>query len=147
YYIDLQLLRFNNNFDFSFDIDKNINIENIKVPPMLIQPFVENSIEHGIKNLTDRRGKIKIKIEFNDKTLCYKIEDNGIGFEMAKNIEASMKTSDYEKQSLAVSITKDRLKLLGKKKYKESRLKIIQKKNEKGEVNGVLVKICVPYII
>ncbi|MBP9068243.1 MAG: histidine kinase [Bacteroidia bacterium] len=86
-YLSLEKLRFKKNF--SFEIDKG-NVEDILIPPMLIQPFIENSLAHGLLHKEGEK-KLKIWFELSDVLIC-KIEDNGIGREKAKAIKQRQST-------------------------------------------------------
>ena len=111
-YLTLEQLRFENSFDYTFDI-KNINQELIMIPPMLLQPFVENAILHGLEP-KKVKGSIKITFSVKNKlldenqfgTLYCTIEDNGIG-----RIAASERDISPNKQhvSLALKLIQDRL--------------------------------------
>ncbi len=101
-YMDTQKMRFKDKFDYEIIVDQDINITLLEVPPLLIQPFIENSIEHGFKNKKDK-GLIIIKIYRNENKICYEIIDNGSGF----------KASNQSKREHALDIFKKRLKLLG----------------------------------
>lgn len=107
-YFKLQLLRFDNEFDYEISINEALDLENIQIPPMLTQPFIENALEHGLKNL-DHRGKVKVDIGVEDKRLKVSIQDNGIGLKASQAIQ-----KNKEHTSLAVKITKERLLFLNK---------------------------------
>ena len=81
-YLLLEKLRFKKNF--SFEIHKG-NVEDIMIPPMLIQPFIENSLAHGLLHKEGEK-KLSVSFELNDMLIC-KIEDNGIGREKSKVIK------------------------------------------------------------
>jgi len=101
-YLQLEKLRFNNKFNYSISVDEEIESDFIAIPPMIIQPFLENSIKHGFKNIDN--GFIKIEIQLKDETLTCTIDDNGIGR------EASMKNkSQKSHNSLGMNITAERL--------------------------------------
>jgi sensor histidine kinase YesM len=85
-YIQLEQLRFSNKFDYHIEIDKKIDTENIEIPPLLIQPYVENAILHGLIN-KDGKGHLFFSVEKNNGLLVCKIEDNGIGRARAQEIE------------------------------------------------------------
>jgi tetratricopeptide (TPR) repeat protein len=85
-YIETQQLRFEGKFDYNINIDKNIDIANIKIPPMLLQPFVENSIEHGLRQKKEK-GFLKINIFKEPRLLRFEIIDNGVGFYKKKSVE------------------------------------------------------------
>jgi tetratricopeptide (TPR) repeat protein len=79
-YMATQQMRFENKFDYEFKIDKKLIPSFIKIPPMLLQPFVENAIEHGFKDIS-HKGKIEITVnQDNKERLQFKIIDNGKGF-------------------------------------------------------------------
>jgi LytS/YehU family sensor histidine kinase len=134
-YLKLQLLRFDNSFDYTIDIDENIDLENMLIPPMLTQPFIENALEHGLSQL-DYRGKVAVKISLSDDVLHINVSDNGIGLE-ASNKEKS----DPKHTSLALKITKERLHFLNKKRGK-SMFFNIKNLNSK----GTLVSFSLPLI-
>lgn len=98
-YLDTQKMRYQNKFDYSFDIQDDLDLNFISIPPLLLQPFVENSIEHGFKNKTN--GLITIKISETEKGVYYSISDNGSGFKSHKN----------DKKDHAIDIFKKRIKL------------------------------------
>lgn len=111
-YLKLQLLRFKDKFEHQIHVDERIPIDNILIPPMLIQPFIENALEHGLKNL-DRKGLINITIQQQQEELCIEVKDNGIGM---SNADAS----EHKKhQSRALLITQERLKFLNQKQNKK----------------------------
>lgn len=110
-YLKTQKFRFNNLFDFSINIDDKIDIETVKIPPMLLQPFIENSIEHGLKH-RESDGLVIINIKKISKGISICIEDNGVGREVAK---LNNKNDDDENKIHAIKIFKERLKNRQKK--------------------------------
>lgn len=108
-YLELESMRFRDRFEYHFNIDDHVEPETLKVPAMFLQPFVENSIIHGILPLEDRKGKININITNHLDHIRVEIIDNGIGIENSlrnKNIIPG----DHESQG--VKITLGRIKLL-----------------------------------
>lgn len=101
-YLKIQQLRFPDKFEFRFEIDPDLEIDELKVPGMLIQPFVENSIEHGFKNI-DHLGELCLTFSKNKDHIVINITDNGSG----------IKENDVEQShiSRASQITEDRLRL------------------------------------
>lgn len=77
-YLNMEKLRLKEQFDYSIHISETVD-KSWTIPSLLIQPFVENAIKHGISKLTDRKGKIDIRFDYDDISLCITIEDNGIG--------------------------------------------------------------------
>ncbi len=109
-----------------------------QIPPMLIQPFVENAIEHAFVNM-DTNPRIDIKLRYIDKKLVCTIADNGVGIDY----ENGNKRKD--KKSLATTITSERLETLSNEFKTEGSVTVVDRKvdNEK----GTLVTLVIPYII
>lgn len=105
-YITFQQMRFNQKFTVDFMVDPNIEADLIEIPPMLIQPFIENSIEHGVASI--EHGIITIQFQLNQKFILVTITDNGVG------IDKSTKNHLPNHKSMAISIIKERLKLMAK---------------------------------
>ena len=111
-YLDLQQLRFQHQFEFNLVVDNKIEQDLVKIPPMLIQPFVENAIEHGFKNL-DKKGILKIEIHRLDATfLRCKITDNGNGFE---GITSDKISSTKLLKELIFKLTGEKVTIISKK--------------------------------
>ena len=106
-YIQTQLLRLNDKFEYAFNIQEGINIDFVEIPPLLLQPFIENSIEHGFRNIT-RKGKLILNITKGEDDITFEIIDNGKGYEDTQ--------SDEKVHS--IDIFKKRLKLMGNKDEK-----------------------------
>ena len=141
HYIEIQKTRFETDFDFVFKIDENIAVESIAIPPMLAQPFVENSIEHG---LLPKKVKGHLTITFNleNKLMKIVIEDDGIGRKQSAAVKSDRK---LEKQSLAIQLTKERIEFLKKTINKAAEFKI-QDISDNG-ATGTRVIFKVPYRI
>jgi sensor histidine kinase YesM len=110
-YIELEALRLENKFDYSISMDKNVDDDATKIPSLIIQPFVENAIWHGLHN-KKTHGHIDIKVkETEDHNLLITIEDDGIGRKAASEI----KHEYTNHKSYGISITINRVKLLNNK--------------------------------
>jgi LytS/YehU family sensor histidine kinase len=117
-YLDLERLRMENKFDYRIEYDEHFDPEEIHIPSMIIQPFVENSIWHGIST-RDGNGFIHITFSHQeDKSLRVVVEDNGIGINKAQ----SMQTKDDKHLKLGMEMTRKRLELLGRKYNVETRI-------------------------
>lgn len=103
-YFSLNQLRFQNKFNYIIDIDTKINTERLAIPPMIIQPFVENSLIHGIASLKSI-GNIKVKISLEDGFLLCEIIDNGIGIKKSREIN-----KDRIHKSTGIKITEERIR-------------------------------------
>lgn len=110
-YLDIESMRFKDKFDYDITIDKRVETEALKVPAMFLQPFVENSIIHGILPLKDRKGNITIAISDHLDHIRIEVIDNGIGID---NSIKSKKDIEGDHISKGVSITKGRIELLQK---------------------------------
>lgn len=108
-YIELEQLRFNHSFDYQIYIPQEINPNEIRIPSMFIQPFIENSILHGLRHIT-RRGNLILQFKINQDILECIVEDNGIG--RMKSDELNSRESEKH-SSMALQISTERLKLLG----------------------------------
>ena len=107
-YLELQRLRYDEKFEYVIDIDTDIDLDSAIIPPMLIQPFIENAIEHGIKH-KEGKGNIKVRFKLDNKKISCEIEDDGIGREKAWEVEYARKGRH---KSLATEIIRDRIKML-----------------------------------
>ncbi len=140
-YLNLQQLRSNNQFQYRFEFDDNVDPDLIAVPPMLTQPFIENAIEHGGFD-AQNNGLIIIRYKINGDDLTCEIEDNGIGIEKSLDIKRKKKPSH---ESLAIKITEERIAALYTTKQKKA-IEIIDKKNLTGNGSGVLISFTIPLI-
>lgn len=140
-YLELEKLCKNNTFDFSLNIQEAINCESIDIPPMLIQPFVENAIIHGIKN-KDGKGLIELNFYIKDSLLVCEVVDNGIGRQ--KSAEIKEKTKSKHK-STGMMVTRKRLEQFKLQTGSEAGVKIVDLKDEQGNAMGTKVIVGIPY--
>ncbi|MBU2938840.1 tetratricopeptide repeat protein [Lacinutrix sp. C3R15] len=122
-YLDIENKRANNSFTYNINIDETIDAENTLIPPMILQPFVENSIIHGLRKSTER-GKICINYTKEKDMLICSVEDNGIG-----RAASAANTPNTNKHSLGMRITKSRIEIINKIKDTKGNLHIIDKPN------------------
>lgn len=142
HYIELQRLRLNFSFDYSISSSNWMN-ENIEIPPMLIQPFIENAIEHGLKPLSaSKKGELTISFIVDQAKECLvcTVADNGIGIDKSNEI----KQNNSQHQSMAIRITKERMQQM----LKENGLAgftIKEIKDKDGMPAGTSAIISIPY--
>ena len=137
-YVDLEALRFE--IPFQYEINCNgTDTASVMIPTLLIQPFVENAIWHGLRN-NGSNGKINIDMHVEDKILHCKICDNGIG----RTASAVKEKTEAGKKSLGINITEHRLQLIDASKQYESTIKIQDLINEEGHIGGTCVYIKFP---
>ncbi|MCF8239404.1 MAG: histidine kinase [Saprospiraceae bacterium] len=105
-YIRIERLRFDEKFDYNLNIDPELDTSSISIPPLLIQPFVENAIWHGLMHKTNSKGLLSLTIRKIANGIECIIEDNGIGRKRAAEVKS--KSAQYQK-SFGLSITKDRM--------------------------------------
>ena len=107
----MQALRFGEQLEYTLEIDPVLKEQEFMIPPMLVQPIIENALEHGFKDI-DYKGHLNIKMDLVENALEILIQDNGVGF------DAHQETSPKEHVSHATRITKERIDLLNKKNSK-----------------------------
>ncbi|MCD4735407.1 MAG: histidine kinase [Bacteroidales bacterium] len=105
-YLELQKLRYKDKFEYYVEVDENIEEEEMSIPPMLVQPFIENAIEHGIRH-KKTPGRIDVRFFLQGKKILCEVEDDGVG--RKKAWEAGVKERSGHK-SLATEIIQDRMK-------------------------------------
>lgn len=138
-YTLLERARFDNKFKVDFIIEKDIDQHTMRVPTMLLQPFVENAINHGLYNKAGRDGYLKIHFsKTEDETLICSIIDNGVGRAESKLIR---KKQNKPHKSRATQIVEDRIKLINGKKEFYIHIDILDHYNKKGEPSGTEVII------
>jgi sensor histidine kinase YesM len=140
-YMDLEVLRFEK--PFKYDINFNgLDPDSIKVPSLLIQPFVENAIWHGLSKNQRGTGKITITLHSENDTLHCTIADNGIGMSGS----AALKNENQElKKSMGIELTKNRLRLADPKYHEDLSVKFEELKDAEGNNTGTCVKMNIPF--
>ena len=121
-YLEIQKLRYPDKFDFEIHVSDNLEINELKLPGMLMQPFVENAIEHGFKEI-DYKGKLNVNFKEKENQLNVIVEDDG------KGVNGIEKEKAYK--SRAMQIIKDRLFLFNKQHKSNASYQIVQT-NKKG---------------
>ncbi|MDD2985934.1 tetratricopeptide repeat protein [Flavobacterium sp.] len=138
-YLELEQLRFNQKFDFIITKSKDIE-DDMALPPLLLQPFVENSIIHGLIPKAEK-GKISIHFSIEKNSLSCTIEDTGIGVENSKEFKQNLVSVH---KSMALDITKKRLEMMEASTSQKAKVEIKEVKNEKGETQGTKVFLNLP---
>lgn len=141
-YIDMEALRFDEAFEVIYDIDEEIDLTTYRIPPLLLQPYVENAIWHGLMHLQGRAGRLDIRIRKQRAGLVVEIEDNGVG--RAKAAEMKSRSAD-KNRSMGMAINADRMRLTEGLYGYRTTTEIIDKVDEVGEGSGTLVRITLAY--
>lgn len=139
-YLSLEQMKSNNHFTYSIGADPGIDTSNTFIPGMILQPFVENSIKHGVAHKPANDGFINIHISKNGKLVC-SVEDNGIGRQRA----ASIKLNDAaEYESKGMDITMHRIEAINKMYNAEVSVKIRDVQDALGNASGTSVTVELP---
>lgn len=137
-YVDLQQLRLNHKFSYHNDVDPVLLQGDFKVPSLLIQPFVENAIEHGLSHSDKNDLSLTVKAVLENDHIIYTIEDNGIG--RRQSAAYNQQNKPYHK-SVGLSITTDRLKLLNAAAYNDNNVQITDLYTTQHEPAGTRVTL------
>ena len=141
-YLELEQMRFENKFEYFFNIAADIDKNETCIPPMLLQPYVENAIRHGINNKKEGTGKIDITITIKDNNLICEITDNGIGRLASEKLKGNV---HLEYQSKGMELTAKRVELLNMNRKFPITVSITDLINEAGNPLGTKVTILFPY--
>ena len=139
-YLDIEKGRFDEDLSYEIQVGKNINQESIKIPTMLLQPYVENAVKHGLLHKQGDK-KVIISFETENNELLISIDDNGIGRQKSNELN-QIKNKNH--QSFATEALQNRIDLLNEYNHKNISLKIIDKQNQQNQPTGTLVEIIIP---
>ena len=139
-YVELESLRFRQQFGYRFEVDKNLHLEGIEIPPLVLQPYVENAIWHGLMHKKSG-GYLWVRVFRKNGSLRVEVEDNGIGRQRAKEMRSK---SAIRQKPMGMQITSDRLSLLKNGRGESSSVIINDLVDAHGEAAGTLVSIKIP---
>jgi two-component sensor histidine kinase len=140
-YMEMESLRFTKQFEYSVETDDKLDADNTFIPHLMVQPFVENAIWHGLlPKEADRKLTVKFELK-DEKTVLCTIDDNGVGREANKN-----KTDTFKKRSLALTYVNHRLELMSKILNTVYEVKITDKYHADGKPAGTTVVVTLPVI-
>ena len=135
-YVEIEKMRFKENFTFKFDIDPEARLNEFKIPPLIIQPYVENAIWHGLKNKKEGEALLTIKVFEDAKYFNIIVEDNGIGRDKAKEIKES---NVIRHKSHGLNLTEERIKYFNETYAVQSSLETNDLKNANHEAIGTQI--------
>lgn len=141
YYFELQQLRFPQSFEYQIYVDPRLNPDQVSVPPMFVQPLIENALEHGLLHKVDR-GIVKVRYLLEGDKILLEVEDNGVGREEAAQIKRKTK-SEYT--SLATKITQERLAILNRSKKCKITFDVVDLMNVDQIVQGTKATFFIPF--
>jgi LytS/YehU family sensor histidine kinase len=140
-YLEIESLRFNNAFEFNIDSDPSLDVGAIRMPPLLIQPFIENAIWHGLL-LKEGPKRLNIIIRGSGGNVEIVVDDNGIGREMAGKFQ----NEELRRKSFGFEITKERLEQLQLANGVTIDFEV-EDKMENGSPAGTQVRIKIKHLI
>ncbi|HEY5750098.1 MAG TPA: histidine kinase [Chryseolinea sp.] len=140
-YLDMESLRFDGGFDYEIEQGENLKEDHISLPSMLIQPYVENAIWHGLLQ-KEERGKLWIRFKkINGHTLQAEIEDNGIGRKNAAELKSK---NAITQKSYGMQISSDRIKIINNLYKLNNSVTIHDLVDERGEASGTKIILKIP---
>lgn len=143
-YMQMEGLRFQKKFEYSIKVDEGLDTSSLVIPPMLIQPYVENAIWHGLMHKDDgTKGRVEIILSADDHKLKCVVQDNGIGRGKAEEIKA-MKTGN-RKRSMGMQITRDRIEMINKLYGTRTTVEITDLVDREGNSAGTRVELTIPF--
>jgi LytS/YehU family sensor histidine kinase len=140
-YLRLEKMRLEDKFTYEINVARNITPTDYFIPPLILQPCLENSIRHGIRYRKDNKGKITVNISKDDFYLVCVIEDNGVGRKLAEEYKGHR---HIEYQSKGMSLTASRIEMLAGTSGHKSSVTWADVKAADGSVAGTRVIIKLP---
>jgi ligand-binding sensor domain-containing protein len=137
-YIELEQMRFKQVFSFELVISEMVRPEQIVVPAMLIQPYVENAINHGLRHLKDRAGALSLRFTLQHHCLVCVIDDNGVGFPVAQQ----KKPENH--QSFGMHINRQRIETINQLYHTTIQMTVIDKQAVNPSAHGTAIEIIIP---
>ena len=140
-YIEMESLRFTNKFTYEILVDESVSPDTLQVPPLIIQPYVENAIWHGLLH-KETGGRLSIYVKkTSDNMLQCIIEDNGIGRSKAKELKSKSATAN---KSLGMKLTEERISMLNQYASLNASINIIDLESSGHEATGTKVILTIP---
>ncbi len=135
-YTELQALRYNQQFSYNFSVDAAVDLSSIYLPPMLIQPLVENAILHGVLNPQNKHPYLSVTIEKQSSQIKITVEDNGPGITEVKKLTSLI---PLKEKSLGVQFIEDRIKMLNQNYDKPQASFVLENKEYEKGARAILV--------
>jgi len=139
-YLELESVRFNHHFHFNIHVDEDTDVSSLKVPPLIIQPYAENAIWHGLMHKTEK-GNLQIELYEEGDMLCCKIADDGIGRKKASELKSKSASTH---KSMGIQITADRIAMLQKTNLSAPQIEIKDLTLPDGSAGGTEVLLKIP---
>ena len=139
-YLQLESLRFEERFKYRINVEESVDVSELKVPPLIIQPFAENAIWHGLMQKKDE-GHLDIEVYKQEETLVCKITDDGIGRKKASELKSKFTTA---RKSVGMRITGDRIAILHNKRENNTQIVVNDLALPDGSPAGTEVLLIIP---
>ena len=142
-YMSIENIRFSSEIEFTTNIDEGVNLNTVKIPPLVLQPFLENAIWHG---LSSKKGDKKVTLDIkklSQEFIQIEIKDNGIGREESAKIKLK---KSFNRKSIGINLTKERLKSFVKDLRNSFSLVYYDLKDDKGNANGTKAVLKIPLL-
>lgn len=144
-YLQMESLRFKDKFQYNIQVDESLDPASVNIPPMLIQPYVENAIWHGLMHREGNgaTGQVNIEVVRRGDNLVCTVEDNGIGREKAGALQAKRSTNNRS-QSMGTRITEERIEIINKLYQLNAHVQFHDLHDGYGEPSGTRVELTIP---
>ena len=132
------MIRFKEKFDFRLDVHPDLDLQSVEIPPLILQPFVENAILHGLQHKPDGKGLLLMRVTDVDNQVKIEIEDNGVGRETAKTIKDA---NPVARQSHGLNVTAERLDYFSQKNHSQNTVETTDLLDAHGNAAGTRVTL------
>jgi two-component sensor histidine kinase len=143
-YLELEMMRFGHSFSYNIEIVQDIDCDLVNIPTMILQPYIENSIRHGIRYKENGGGHIDIKFQKSGEGFICIIQDNGIGRKKANEYKSQM---HVEYQSKGMSLTAERINILNRQLIDPITIEITDLTDAQDQAQGTRITIHFPFTI
>ena len=141
-YIELEQLRFKDSFEYIVEVDAELETDSLMLPSLLLQPYIENAIWHGLMPLKTHKGVIRLSIKKQDEFLNIRITDNGIGRKASDQLKKKVKHSSHK--SIGMELTGKRIEIFGQDH--SFSIHILDNYDELNNPIGTTVEIILPIV-
>ncbi|MBM3436860.1 MAG: hypothetical protein FJY07_11660, partial [Bacteroidetes bacterium] len=139
--MELERIRFKENFDFTVNVSEDLDASALFIPPMLIQPFIENAMKHGLRN-KEGKGMLEVNFEHAGRVIQCIVRDNGIGREAAEKLN---KAKNPNHKSVGMEVTSERIAALRLQFREDIFINVTDLKNQDGTAAGTEVILRIPF--
>jgi hypothetical protein len=139
-YIQMEQLRFQNRFEYKIEVEEDVETEYVEIPPLLVQPYVENAIWHGLLN-KEGVGHLLLRVYQEDQFLYIIIQDDGVGRKKAQELKSRSATKN---KSMGMQITSDRVAILNQLTEQDASVEITDMEDILGNATGTKVLLKIP---